>query len=272
MKHYAAVVLLIGVGALQAEPAVTVNGVEGRPSATPALHLIAGEPAVIQLQLSSKMPARTSIRASLYQLASGIAAPVAKDLPVADDVALDGTAVHALAFSITPPEVQHSAAMELRFSANDGGATWRPAGSARLVVYPAGLLAQVKAMLTAAQRTGVNVVVLGESPQLKSLLRGAKLEFEEADAPSASADTLSLSQCDASAARTLLAQSPAEARLLLFTSDPALPAGVYWTARGAGFTAKVTLPVLTDLDRAPDRQFLFLTLFQQAFRTFPSSP
>ena len=84
--------------------------------------------------------------------------------------------------------------------------------------------------------------------------------------------TLYLAEAVAEPARELLEKTPATARLLLFTREPTLPAGVYWTERTGGFVGKVTLPVLTDFGRAPERQLLFLNLFQQAIRSLQKTP
>lgn len=116
-------------------------------------------------------------------------------------------------------------------------------------------------------------MVLGDSPQLKPVLREIGLSFEEADAASdTDSKTLYLAECSVDAARTLIDQTRAAARLLIFTCDSALPPGVYWTERSGGFTARITLPVFADLGRAPERQMLFLTLIQRALRTFQISP
>ncbi len=267
--------LAVAAGTLRSEPSVEVVGVEGRASEARTLHLLAGQPVELKLQMFATAPGRISIRASLYQLAGGIAAPLAKDLPVAADVGFDGASLRPQKFGITPPEVRHATMMELRFAAkSEAGDAWQPAGVARFVVHPAGLFPQVKALLSKAIETaGTKVAVIGESPQLKQTLRGAGLGFDEAEAVADPAPgRLYLAECSAEAARALIAQTPPEARLLVFTSDPALPPGVYWTQRGAGFTAKVTLPVLADFEHAPDRQMLLLTLFQQALRTSQDPP
>lgn len=275
MKIAMIAVLALMTCTLRSEPTVEVVGVEGRTADARALHLIGGQPAELKLQMTSPTPGRISFRASLFQLASGIAAPLAKDLPVAVDLGFDGTSVRPQKFGIIPPEVRHATMMEVRFAAKpDAAETWQPAGVVRLVVHPADLLPQVKALLSKATETaGMKLAVIGESTQLKRTLRGANLNFDEVDAASdAAADTLYLVECDAGAARALIARTPPEARLLLFTTDPALPPGVYWNQRGAGFTAKVTLPVLANLDHAPDRQTLLLTLFQQALRNPQDTP
>ena len=275
MKPWAAIALGFIMGTARGEPAVQVVGIEGRAGDAPAIHLFGGQPAELALQIASTRPGRMSIRASLYQLATGVAAPIAKNLTVADGLAVDGSSLRPQKFAMTPPEVRAAAMMELRFAAKmEAGETWQSAGVARLIVHPADIFTQIKTQLSAAtNRMGVKLAVLGESPQLKSVLREVGQVFSEADAASdAGADTLYLVECSADAARALIERTPATARLLIFTRDPALPPGVYWTERGDGFTAKITLPILADLGRAPERQMLFLTLFQQALRAFQNTP
>ena len=216
-----------------------------------------------------------SFQAGLFQLASGVAAPLAKDLPVAEGVALDGSAIQVRTFTLTPPAVDATTVMELRFAAKaEGAEKWQPAGSVRFAVHPADLLAQIKKQLaTATTEAAVKLSVVGESAALKAALRELDLTFGETETvPEADTTTLFLAECAGEPARLLLEQTPATARLVLFTRDPTLPAGVYWTEHGGGFTGKVTLPVLPDFARAPERQLLFLNLFQQALRTLPKTP
>ena len=129
------------------------------------------------------------------------------------------------------------------------------------------------AVCSAAADAGAKLVVVGESPLLKAALRDLGLAFDEADKVAEAEATLYLAEADAEPARELLEQAPATARLLLFTREPLLPAGVYWTERnGGGFVGKVTLPVLTGIRSAPERQLLFSNQFQQAIRTLTKRP
>ena len=184
MKICLILALAVATGTLRSEPAVEVIGVESRASEARALHLLGGQPVELRLQMIATTPGRVSIRANLYQLASGIAAPLAKDLPVAADVGIDGATIHQQKFSITLPDVRHATVMELRFAAkSEAGDAWQPAGLARLVVHPTGLLAEIKKLLSeTAETAGTKLAVIGESPQLKQTLRGASLSFDDAEA------------------------------------------------------------------------------------------
>jgi hypothetical protein len=275
MKLCAAIVLTIMMSTSHGKSAVQLVGIEGRVVEPSALHLVGGQVVDLQLQIASTTPSQMSVRASLYELATGIAAPIAKELPVVERLAFDGSSIRLQKLAVTLPDVRAATTMELRFVAKtEAGETWQPAGTARLVVYPADIFVQIRTQLSAAaSRAGIRLVVLGDSSQLKPVLREIGLPFEEADAASdTDINTLYLAECSADAARALIDQTPAAARLLIFTRDSALPPGVYWTERRGGFMAKITLPVFADLGRAPERQMLFLTLFQRALRTFPNSP
>ncbi len=275
MKRWIAVMLGVLLGAAHAEPLVQVAGVEDRASEPPALHLLAGQAATLRLQITAPAPGRVSFQASLFQLATGVAAPLAKELPVADGVALDGSSIQVRSFTLTPPAVDATTTMELRFAGQPEGAEkWQPAGSVRFVVHPGDLFEQLKKQLaTATTDASAKLVVVGESPLLKAALRDLELTFTEADKVEEAEATLYLAEAVAEPARELLEQAPATARLLLFTREPTLPAGVYWTERtGGGFVGKVTLPVLTDFRHAPERQLLFANQFQQAIRTLTKTP
>lgn len=276
MRRWITLGAMLHLAAAQAEPLVQVAGAQDRPSEPPALHLLAGQATALRLQISSATPGRLSFQASLFQLASGVAAPLEKELPVADAVALDGTSLQTRTFTVTPPAVDTSTTMELRFAWKAENADkWQPAGSVRFLVHPADLFEQLKKQLaTATKDADVKLVVVGESPLLKPALRDLELTFDESESvKETEAPTLYLAEAAAGEpARELLERAPATARLLLFTRDPSLPAGVYWTERTGGFVGKVTLPVLTDFRRAPERQLLFANLFQQAIRSLTKTP
>lgn len=260
-------------GLASAEPLVQVVGADERPAEPRALHVFGGRVVALRLQIAAPSRQPANIRASLYQLAGHIAAPVAKDLPVVERLSLEAPLLRAQQFSVTLPDVRQATAFELRFTAaQEGAGASEPAGTVRLVAHSADAAARMKALLAAASPV---VTVLGESARLKALLRGAGAAFEEAGAiPSEQPRNarVYLAEMDADAARRLIADTPAVARLLLFTSDPTLPAGVYWTDRGAGYIAKVTLPVLADFESAPERQTLFLHLLQRALAPSPDTP
>jgi hypothetical protein len=275
MKRCLPLILGLLIGAARAEPLVRVTGVAGRVSEPPALQLLAGQAATLRLQITAPTPGRVSFQADLFQLASGVAAPLAKELPVAEGVPLDGSSIQLRSFTLTPRPVEATTTMELRFAAKPEGAEkWQPAGRVRFVVHPADLFEQIKKQLaTAAAEADAKLVVVGESPLLKAALRDFGLAFDEADKVAEAEATLYLAEADAEPARELLEQAPATARLLLFTREPLLPEGVYWTERnGGGFVGKVTLPVLTGIRGAPERQLLFSNQLQQAIRTLTKKP
>jgi hypothetical protein len=244
---------------------VQVIGEQGAPTEARTLHLLGDRELVLQLHLTGE-PHVGQIRASLHQIAAGISAPIAKDLALA---ILDRGGSTAAARVILPA-VRSATLMELRFTAQAEPAPARPAGKARLVVYPADHAAQLKAQFLAAQaRAEVKLGVVSESPELKAVLRAAGLPFEERDA--IGAGLIHLAQAEGESGRRLCESAPPDSRLLLFTNDPLLPAGVYWTERGRGFIAKATLPVLADFHRAPERQALFYHLLHRALAP-PGSP
>ena len=275
MKLWISIALAIAITASHGAPTVQLVGIEGRSTEPSMLHVLGGQPVDLQLHIASATPGRVSVRASLYQLATGIAAPVLQDLPVNEGLAFDGSSIRPQKWTVMLPDVRAVTAMELRFAAKlDAEETWQPAGAARLAVYPADLLAQVKRQLSSAvNRTEASFVVLGESSQLKSLLRELGLAFEEVNEVSnTSSKTLYLAECSIDLARALIDQTSEVVRIVIFTRDSSLPAGVYWTERKDGLIAKITLPVLVDFASSPERQMLFLTVLQQALHTFQSSP
>jgi len=243
-----------------AEPRVEVLGEQEGRTSTRTLHVFGGRELAVQVQLSGGADG-AQLRGRLYQLAGGVAAPLAEEFPI-----VFAPADH---FRFAIPSVAHVTLMELRFTAQAEAARQK-AGAARLAVYPLDHAVQLQARFAAAfEKAGAKLWVASDSPQLKTVLRAAGMIFEEHETIQA-ASAIHLAQGDAETASRLVQAAPEDAKLLIFTTDPQLPTGVYWTDRPRGFIAKVTLPVLADFDRSPDRQALFYHLLHRALTPSPS--
>ncbi len=222
----------------------------------------------LDLQIASTKPQSVEVRASIYQQAAAVAAPLQKLLPVADHLDVDAAAIQRKQFTFTLPSVRSAATLEVRFEARGGGdAPWVPAGASQLAIYPENQLDLFQTLFAPGTANGApQIVVLGESPRLKAVLAEIKVPFAQNENPPAQPGAICVAECKADAARALIDATPRDARLLLFTADSPLPAGVYWTEVGGRLIAKITTPVLADFDQCPDRQLLLLALLQKSLR------
>jgi len=175
------------------------------------------------------------------------------------------------------PAVRNVTSLEVRFAAQvDPAGDWRAAGSARFVVYPAGLDAQLKALVIAAQAQGSGkIAVFGKSSDLRSALQSVSIPFE--DIGESLPDELDLSvvylgQCSQRDSDTLGLRVRSRGRVIAFVSDSTQLPGVYWNPLSAGYLARVTMPLLLDFPRSPQRLAALLELFQHAFSTSKTSP
>jgi hypothetical protein len=220
---------------------------------------------------------KVTVRASIYQLAGAIAAPVSQNIPVVQELPFDHSLAHFENWKLALPAVRHPTGFEVRFAAqSDGGGDWKPVGSVRVVAYPSDLGGQLKELVAAAQTNGAGrIAVFGTSPELKAALQSVSIPFEEAGETLPDELDLSLvylGQCTSREVESIAARTRTPGRLMIFTHDPSHLPGIYRTESRGGFVTKVTLPLLLDFARSPQNQNAFLTLLQNAFQTSKTDP
>lgn len=266
--------ILLAAGTLWGAPEVRILGVgDGAETPPPAFHVWGGQALELSLEIVATDPApHLNVRASLHQITSAISAPLASELPVAQELTFDRSLARFEKWKVTPPSVRHVTTVQLRFDVQAGeGNPWQPAGSARLVIYPADLTEQwKKAVAEAESRESGRLAVFGDSVRIKTALRRCGVDFEDlGDTLPSQLDRslLYLGECTPSDLVELRSREKLPPRLILFVDDPELLPGVYWSDHGAGFLAKVTLPIWQDFARSPQRQSAFFNLLQRAFKT-----
>jgi len=278
MKILLALTAALAAGALHAQTTVRVVRLAESPDARPVFHVWGGRPLELALEVTAADPSHhVSVRADVYQLAGAIAAPLSQKLPVAQELSFERSLARFENWKLPLPAVRHATSFELRFAAQaDAAGDWRPAGSARLVVYPSDLGEQLKEMVTSAQTSGSGrLAVFGKSPDLKAALQSVEIPFEEVgEAPPDELDAslVYLGQSSQSDIEAITAHARSRGRMVIFADDARQLPGVYWTDYNGGFVAKVTMPLLADFAHSPQRQSALLDLLQHAFQTSRSSP
>jgi len=273
MKTLLTLITTLMAATAYAQTRVRVAGLaENRDPAT-VLHVWAGQPVELALEVTATDAShKTSVRASVYQLAGAVAAPVGQNIPVLPELAFDHSLAHFENWKLSLPAVKHPTGFEVRFSTQaEGGGDWKPAGSARVLAYPADLGAQLKALVAAAQTNGAGrIAVFGTSSELKAALQSIAIPFEDVgEAPPDELDPalVYLGQGNARDIEAIAAHGRSAGRLMLFTHDPSHLPGIYRTESHGGFVTKVTLPLLPDFARSPQNQNAFFALLQDALQT-----
>ncbi|HSI12162.1 MAG TPA: hypothetical protein VK961_08965 [Chthoniobacter sp.] len=278
MRTFLILMALFAAATSHAQTTVRVVRLVESSDAVPVFHVWGGQPVVLALEVAATDPGlKASVRANVYQLAGAIAAPSSKDVPVAEKLSFEHSLAHLKNWRWSAPAVRHPTVFELRFAAqsNDGG-DWKPAGSARLIAYPADLGAQLKDLATAARANGAGrLAVFGASTDLKTAFRDLSIPFEdvgEALPDEMEPSSIYIGQCSRAQLDSIVSQARFKGRLMIFANDPTQPPGVYRTDSSGSSVTKVTLPLLLDLAHSPQKQTALLSLLQHAFQTPKNTP
>jgi hypothetical protein len=167
---------------LQATPVAGPSiGVEARGLDATQGHVFSGRVLPLTLRVLGGQGMLLDLRVQAVQLAHALAAPVGPPVEVAAGLALGTSAWHEIPFALDCPPVERAVEWELRFLARaspGGEGSWESAGSARLHLHPADLLAPLR-RLALEQRCFVH----DASGTLKTLLTGALIPFADLDRP-----------------------------------------------------------------------------------------
>lgn len=244
MKKLGTLVLLMAASRLEAAPPEFSLKVE-----TPVIHVFDGVPATLNLAVEAPLGANVSLRAEVVQVASGLAAPLAPELKIADAVAFADRTFSIVPASIPLPVVKNKTELRVRFRMETAGR--EPLFcDAQIFVHP-------KELPETLKKPPVPLTVFGESPRLRAFLTGQGVPFTDGgDAlPSAPRkDVLYLTEIETPPAW------PEGMRVVFFSAGlDGLP-GVYQRETPPGSVTKVTLPILDNLSTDPLSQEIFARL------------
>lgn len=115
-------------------------------SDSPVGHFFGGQSVSLPLNIYGAPKEMIELKARLFQLTSRIAAPVGKDLEIFSNTDLSDNIRKAFKLPITLPSVKRESDFELRFLVRLGpDGHWKPAGSAKVRIYPRDLLKPIRA-------------------------------------------------------------------------------------------------------------------------------
>lgn len=241
------------------------------------MHVYGGGALKITQVVEAPLGTHAHLVADLFQLASGVAAPLQRDVPITPEFSFeDRTYLPAVCVLPSLPAVQRRTTMLLKLKAADSG-TSSASRSLTLIVYPAAEPdAWKKTFAARLSRSGLRrLAVFGEGTALRQFLRLRKVAFEDLGQEwpgEFDGQTFYLGETSAPAPPRL-ADLPGT-RLVLFKSqadEPILPAGVYQSSVGEGGSVwKVTLPNLFVLPGShPDAEATLDEIFRAALEPRP---
>lgn len=234
-------------------------------------HVLGGKE--IEVDLIGEGPAgdeTMTLKADLFQVVTGMAAPLAKDVTVAEGIEFHPPARRIVRATIPLPEVQRRTEVAVRFKVGENRV---PAGQARLFVYPQDQIKELALSLERAEKdAGVSLTVFGESKRIRAFLKQSGIPFTDSGSELPSefkTGALYLSEVDP---HSLGSRRTAGARLVFFAPHPALLPGVYTTIRDAGLFTKVTLPILDTLATNPQSQRAFIDILRHSLDASAITP
>ncbi|MEI9892807.1 MAG: hypothetical protein WDN28_02535 [Chthoniobacter sp.] len=275
MKTIAILALLLMTTDMPGAPAVRVVRTGEGNNVAPEFHIWGGQAVEFTLEITTDEPAQhVNVRANLFQIAGTIAAPLASNLPVAQELSFPPALARVEKWKVTLPAVRQATNVELRFTTQSGaGENWQPAGGARLMVYPADVGGQLRKLIAdAAKREAGQLAVFGNSEALKTALRQLHVDFDDlGDTLPGELDKslIYLGECLPQESDEILRRGKLSGRVLIFTRDPAFAARRLLDRPQRRILVRVTLPIWPGFAHAPQRQSAFLSLLQRAFQTPP---
>ena len=229
------------------------------------MHVFGDRPVALDLGIDAAAGATVEVRADLVQLADGLAAPLQKDLVVAE--ALDFTAAthRQIHWSITLPAVKNMTRMAVTFRTSTRGAAWRPAERLLLSVYPK----EGSEWRAVAQRAGLRLAVFGPAGELRAVLKAHGIKFEDLGAEwpgELPAGATVLGETTPAKLRDWLdvQSNPRGALIVCIRDDTALPLFSVESAREGLCVAKITFPIFDHLNTDPRAQKTLVDLINRA--------
>ncbi|MGB8355735.1 MAG: hypothetical protein WCD79_17680 [Chthoniobacteraceae bacterium] len=223
------------------------------------LHVFGGQPAKVELSIDAPIGSKAELRASLFQVAATLAAPLQKNIPLGDEISFAAQTHKRVTISLPIPVVKRRtqivAAIEVK-----GAGDWHAAGHVDLMVYPRDALKSELLDVAGATR----LEVFGDDKRLGLFLKNQEVKTDDIgsdlpDRPKAGHLYVGTAK-SAELSQWLTAHSMWEGNLVVFCGDSELLPGAFVEIRGRGHLAKVTLPLLDTLAADPPSQKTFVAI------------
>ena len=261
----------------QAAESVRLVSLEGRIEPASRLPAVFGNHEQgINLELAGVVAQTVSLRADLFQIADKLAMPLATDIHLQDAITLTKVSPQRLRVSIKFPDVKRRAEILVRLALIPNGPQANPIqlGDLRFEVFPASVTKELTDLLQPKPNASASVVVFGPSQKLRHFLTGLHVPLEDGD--SGTPDRFEPSRLYFGELTTdeqfqQAQDQSAGARLVLFSPDESLPAGVYVERSNSGVLIHVTAALLDNIDDDPRAQLGLIKIIHFLSAPLPSA-
>jgi len=252
--------LLAQAGSTMAADSIRLVGLEGRVESTSRLPAVfSHRDERLNLEIDPVTTQTVSLRADLFQVAGGLAMPLAKDVHLQDGLTFTNASPQRLRVSIKFPEVKERAEILVRLALIPSvpQASPIPLGDLRFEVFPAGVTKDLTNLLQPKPNNPVQVGLFGPGQKLRHFLTGLHVPFEDegTDTPNRfDPNRLYFGELATDEQFQQAQDQSAGARLVLFSTDESVPVGVYADRSNTGVLIHVNSPLLDNLNDDPRAQ------------------
>ncbi|HEY0257301.1 MAG TPA: hypothetical protein VGC39_07655 [Candidatus Methylacidiphilales bacterium] len=212
----------------------------------------------VGLTLATSFEGPAYLRADLFQIAGTLSMPLANDMHL-QDVTFSHVPAQNVAFSIKLPDVKRATEILAKISLvpKDTQVAPLPIADIRYRVFPASVTQELIDLLQPKSGDSAPVVLFGPGQSLRHFLTGLHAPFEDAGSGTPDrldADRLYFGELATDDEFKEAQDRSAGARMVLFSSDESMPAGVYAERSDSGVLIHVTSPLLDNLSADPQAQ------------------
>jgi hypothetical protein len=275
-KWLACALLLLGPArATLAADAVRFVGLEGHVEPASRLPAVFGNREQgINLEIDGVTAQTASLRADLFQVAGGLAMPLAKDVHLQKGLTFPNTSPQHLRISIKFPDVKRRAEVLVRLALIQNVPQAGPIqlGELRFEVFPASVTQELKDLFQ--PKPDARVIIFGPGQKLRHFLTGIHVLFEDIGTETPDRfdpNRLYFGELTTDEQFQQTQDRNAGARLVLFSPDESLPAGVYAERSNSGTFIHVTSPLLDNLTDDPRVQLGFIKIIHLLSAPPPSA-
>jgi hypothetical protein len=276
LQWLACALLLLGQARTTlAADAVRLVSLEGRVEPTSRLPAVFGNHEErLNIEVDAVTAQTASLRADLFQVAGGLAMPLAKDIHLQDGITFANSSPQRLRVSIKFPDVKGRAEVLVRLALiqNVPQAGPIPLGDLRFEVFPASVTQELKDLFQS--KPDAQVIIFGPGQKLRHCLTGLHVSFEDGgtDTPDRfDPNRLYFGELATDEQFQQAQDQSARARMVLFSPDESLPSGVYAERSNSGVLIHVTTPLLDNLSDDPRSQLGFIKIIHFLSAPLPSA-
>jgi hypothetical protein len=276
--------VLLGCLHACAQVSVQLVGLDGRAQPTLAIPAVFSD-SEQKLDLNvGGVPSRvgTTLYADLFQVAGSLARPISTKVQLEEAFALSPVSPYGEQVKLKFPKVTRQTEIRVRLTAlqqsvqASGIHQANPVvlGNLRFEIFPPSVTQELKDLIQPKPDGAAPMVVFGPGQKLRHFLTGLHVPFEDGGTGTPDRfdpNRLYFGELATNEQFQLAQDQGAGARMVLFSPDESLPAGVYAERFDSGVLIHVTSPLLDNLDDDPRSQLGLIKIIHFLSAPLPSA-